>query len=353
MAIQLKRVDTSEEIFDEILRTMASRVVRVPSINPYSTGYPRGMSKKLIVYDGGDYLIMQEYLMLHFASIPAGKEVTDWKQIKVRRTRNVDAWQDSIDGPRATRYMTELLLKHYSKDELAECYRAHEAAYDAKLIQIHANITLPNGTIEGYSNCFKYDINGAHQDALMEIFPKAADDIQRLYDGRKEKPIYKSYVNYFVGDMCRHGHRATYNWIVQRTTRKLREAINSVGGLLIYANTDGFIVFEPARELPTSKALGAFKLEYRGRVYMYKGANHLAIEMSDHPDKDKRITGSVRLAVRDHIDLAHGKVVKYDNVRTTLHNVAGEAITFNDIKNVRVKEAPIYENTKDTVFLKN
>lgn len=348
--IPLKCIETSEEIFDEILQTMSSRIMAVPSINPYSCGYPEDLSKKVIVYDGAEYMIMQEYLFAYFAGID-NDLITDWKQIKVRRTKCTEAWVESIDGPRATRYMTDLLLRYYTEEELEERYKACSSRHDPRLIQVHASISLKKGVVERFDNCTKYDINGAHHDALIEIFPRAEEDLRRLYLNRKAKPILKKYVNYFVGNMCNHGHRGTYNWIVQRTTKKLLEAINYVGGLLLYANTDGFIVFGADDDIAHTGDIGGFKTEYEGTVCLYRGTNYTCIELSDLPKgDDKRITGSVRLAVRHWIDLANGVTVSYNNVRVVDRDKFGNAVNYQKIDNIKTMEVGVHENSKEDIL---
>ena len=350
MPIPLKCIEVPDDVFENILKTMASRIVTVPSVNPYSSGYSDDMSKKIIVYDGLEYLIIQEYVLLSFMDIPENVSLSDWKQVKVRRSVKGSSWEDSIDGPRATRYMNKLLLEYYSEEELEECYRLHESPYDARLIQIHSSISMPRKCVECYPGSVKYDINGAHQDALIEIFPKAESAIRILYDQRKQHPVYKKYVNYFVGNMCNHGHRLTYNWIVQRTTLKLKKAIDHVGGLLLYANTDGFIAFAPDRELPISSDLGGFKLEYMGDVCVFKSHNYTCIELSQCKDPDKRITGSIRIAVRTRVNLLKGIVVSYATVKTVARNSFGKSVEYREIKNIEVKEVPVHVYSKEDIL---
>lgn len=340
---RLKAINTSEEVFDNIIKTMSSRIIHVSrkTFNNYVRGYSEdngGYSKKYILYDDIEYIIIQEYLYAEFAGIPPHKSVTSWKQIKVRRTKGLDPWEDSIDGPRATLYMNKLLAKYYTEAELDAIYKAHESPYDPFKKQYHYTPALIDNKIHVYDNCVKYDINGAHQDALIDLFPRAKNEILKLYNMRKTKPVYKKYMNFFVGDMCKHGHRLTYNWVVQRTTDILLDGIAKVGGTLLYANTDGFMVTEPDNLLKASSSLGEFKEEYKGKVAIYNGPNYFSFELLDLPkDSDKRVQGTLRLATRSYLDLEGGTVVLYNQV--------GQE---KEIQNIRTAKVDIIYEEKDS-----
>ena len=47
-----------------------------------------------------------------------------------------------------------------------------------------------------------------------------------------------------------------------------------VKGILIYANTDGFVISAKNSDIVASKDLGEFKIEYSGEVYVYKDKNY-------------------------------------------------------------------------------
>lgn len=217
---------------------------------------------------------------------------------------------DDINGLTAWRKIYSVLNKYYTEEEIEEQYKLHESEFDPQKIQKHDLFNGELNTLYVLHNCRKYDINGAHNDALCEIFPRCAHIFKKMYDERKTKPNNKKYVNYFVGMLARCGHRLTYNWIVQRTTAILNKAIETVGGELVYANTDGFIVKDPTAELPVSKELGQFKQEYEGEVRFYRTSSYFAYEIDTNGDED-RVKGSIRLSVRDKIDLKHRIAPQY------------------------------------------
>lgn len=303
--IYLIKYDISEELFDNILLTMKSYIKNVNDIEDYCTGYN---NKNNIYYDGKS-MILKECLLFYFAKIE--DPVTDWKQCIVRKTPNQKKpLIKSIDGSRAYLYIMTKLKNYYTAEEIDACLKSHESEYDFEKIQYHYTFIGEMLNIYKHDNCVKYDINGAHQDALIEIFPKAKPFLMKLYNERKINPVNKQYVNYFVGMLCRKGYRKTYNWIVQRTSKMLLDAINYVDGSLVYANTDGFIVQNPKRKLEASTELGKFKLEYEGTAYTYAGENYWCYQIEKDGVKD--ITGNVLYSVRDKIDLKKNTVVKYD-----------------------------------------
>ena len=303
----LSRYDISEEVFDEILHTMESRIEIVDDIKQYFTGY---QPKHKIYYDNREYIIILEHLLAYFADFSEEEysDVADWRQVIVRRCEGTKGYNKGIDGSRAYKYMREMLRKYYTEAEIESQLRDHSCEKDLDNIQYHFQYPSKEVVIM-HPNCVKYDINGAHLDALVEIFPRAKEELVSMFLRRKKNPILKSYVNYFVGMMCRKGYRGTYNWIVHRTTKKLKKAMSYVGGTLVYANTDGFMVKDPARKLKTSGKLGDFKLEYEGTAYTYQGKNYWCYQT------DNEIKGSIRYQARDLIHLSDGYVADYDIVR--------------------------------------
>lgn len=300
----LKCYELRADLFDQLLIDFGAYVEIVPSTEPYITGYS---DKQKIYYDGSEYLICKErYLNLYVDIEP----VTDWCQCRLRRVEN--AQQDltgTVSGTYAWNYMMKVLGKKYTEEEIKQAFSEHEAEYNEDYIQFHYLHQPQAGKIEKIINCYKYDINGAHTDALKEIFPKSAKEITDLYDKRHDNPHYKEFTNYFVGMIKRKGYEKTYNWIVQRTTKKLYDSMDKTKGWLIYANTDGYVVADPEKKLDPSKELGQFKLEYQGDVYVYQDKNYWLMQCGEE------MRGSCLTSVRKDIDLRKGRVVHYDRKR--------------------------------------
>lgn len=301
----LRRYDVNENLFDAILDTMESRIQVVDGkLDKYYNGY---QPKEVILYDGYEYMIIQEHILAYFADFDDDEYecIDNWRQVILRRCRQDDVCRRSIDGSRAYLYIKNLLLKHYSKIEYDE--RLHKFESDKTETNKQFHFTYPSKeVVRAHSNSIKYDLNAAHHDALIEIFPAAEDDLIKLYRDRKTNPLYKCYINYYVGMLARKGYRRTYNWIVARTTEKLKAGIEAVGGDLIYANTDGFIVSNPTSPIPDSREIGDFKIEFEGTAYTYQGDNYWLYQCGTE------ITGSIRYQVRDKIDLSRGHIVHYE-----------------------------------------
>ena len=120
----------------------------------------------------------------------------------------------------------------------------------------------------------------------------------------------------------------TYWYIVDRTTRKLFEAIHKVDGRIVYANTDGFCVQYPKNILPTSQELGDFKEEYKGVVYYFNNNKQSPYVLYQFGNELK---GSCMTAMRQYIDLSKGQVVYYKRVKYG-HSYKAENIIKETVK---------------------
>jgi len=297
----LPTFEVRSDIFNQILYDLSVHTQYCSDLTAYSYGY----SDKHTIYYNEEYLICRECVLDYYCDCIT--DPTFWKQVKLRKVENVETKvQATITGNYAWNYIMTILHKYYTDQEIDNILHAHEAIKDEGFKQFHYNAAIEQGIVVKVENCFKYDINGAHCDSVVELFPKAYKDFLKLYKQRKEKPIYKQVFNFFVGEMCRKGYRLTYNWIVQRTTKKLYEAMDLTNGELIYANTDGFIVQAPETKLKHSTELFEFKEEYSGDVYIYKSKNYILYQLGE----DK--VGSCACDVRKDIDLSQGIVVEYD-----------------------------------------
>jgi hypothetical protein len=304
----LPAYSVSEELFDEILAGgYTIKLVEDPNeFNTYKYGYPE---KTVIVYDGFKNMILLECVLNeHY---PLNIRLTHWKQCILHKDITQDIrCEEDINGGQAYNYMKSLICHYYSEDEYNKCLKDHEAEYNEELAQYHFSMFEKTGHIFRYENCYKWDINGAHNDALCEIFPKAAAAITVMFQQRKKYPVNKKYVNYYCGMLASKGHRGTYNWIIQRTTKLLLDGINKAGGTLLYANTDGFLIQHPDHIIPHSIKLGEFKLEYQGPVWFYYDKNYNCFQLDNG-----EIKGTPLLTVRKLIDLPNRKVVHYDRVK--------------------------------------
>ena len=339
--ILLKTIDVNDEIFYKLLKMHKHCVEIVDNIHDYFYGYK---DKATIYYNGKDTFVCQEYRLAVLCNIT---KYTGWKQVIVRINCNQSAdIKEAITGARAKAYMMKILKKYYTKEEIDKRLNMFQAEYDPDLKQQHYNgDQLPSGKILKFTNTYKFDINGAHLDALCEIFPKAKDDFVRMYNKRHEKPVFKEYPNRFVGclaqktDEMRKKHipgkyELTYNWIVQRTTEKLLLALNEVGGNQLYINTDGLVINNPESIICTSANLGEFKLEHCGNTYFYRDKNYCIFQFGEDLTKKDVLKGSSLTEVRKYIDLSKGKVVHYDRIHENGTYVA---------RNIKEETLEIYE----------
>lgn len=316
--ILLKAVDINDEIFYKLLNIHKHCVKIISNIEDYYYGYK---DKTNIYYNGKDTFICQEYRLAIFGNIPY---YNGWKQVIVRLNYDQkDEIKESITGSKAKAYMMKLLKKYYTNDEIDARLNIFQAEYDPDLKQQHYNGSLlPNNKIIKYTNTYKFDINGAHLDALCEIFPKAKNDLIKMYEKRHDNPSFKEYPNLFVGclayktKLMRKEHKIgkyelTYNWIVQRTSEILLDALNKLGGKQLYINTDGLVIQNPENLISYSANLGEFKLEHCGNTYFYRDNNYMLYQFGEDLNKKDVMKGSCLTEVRKYIDLSKGNVAHY------------------------------------------
>lgn len=320
---ELKTYELSQELFDEILERDKEWVVKVSDLSPYLHGSRFNAS---IIYDGIKKFVCRQRRLTGTGA--------HWYQCICVLNDKLEGktYQKAINGGTAFRRMKKKLLNHYTEEEFDAQMSKHQKEYDPTKSQIHFFYAKQQGIIYKYENCVKYDINGAYAAALIEIFPKAKEEILKIYKERKKKPLNKALINYFVGMMCNKKYKKkygnTYNYIVQEVSEHMKRTIDYVGGILLYANTDGFVVSNPTNKLQTSKELGDFKLEYEGDVYLYQGENYQVMQTGD------KLTGNLFYKVRDKIDLRKGKTVSYKREK--------DGYTYK-LKNIREEEKMIYE----------
>ena len=321
--LETKKLRKTE--FIRILKTFEVYTEYVKDINPYKTGY---WNKNTIYYTEEDLICTESHLK--YLDLLEGEDYTDWKQIIIHidtETINKKV-QPELTGTLAKAVCIKALRKVYSIDELDKIINSYDTKYDFEKKQFHILPDRDGLTI--YKNCTGYDINGAHNDALVEIFPKAANYFSKLFEERKLKPNNKKIVNYFVG-ILKYNNEGLYNYIVQRTTAKLIKGIQYVDGTTLYANTDGFITQHPLDELEDSKELGKWKIEVKGDVYVYRDTNYWVIQYIN--TKGELVTkGNVLNEVRDKINLFEGKVVHYKKIKNEFKQYIPVEITEETVK---------------------
>ena len=299
--VRLAQYEVSAEIFNQILIKNSNRII-IANIEDYEYGYS---SKKKVIYNGKDELICREM----YVDVKP-KEAT-YRQIIVKKDDSLDSedYHKEMMGSTAWNRMLKILHKYYTEEELLEIFanNQHEPCKPK-----HLNPIKLDDAVYKHTNCYKYDINSAYASAYINLFPKAYDDIMALYLGRHENPDNKKILNFFNGMLKRKGFAGTYYWVVNRTNEIMNKALDKVGGLPLYINTDGFIVQNPAKLIKHSTELGKFKLEYSGDVYIYVDKNYFTIQAG------QELKGDCMCMVRDKFDLPNGKVVHYNKVRKVI-----------------------------------
>ena len=124
----------------------------------------------------------------------------------------------------------------------------------------------------------------------------------------------------------------------------INEAMNYVGGILLYANTDGFLIQNPVNLLITSKNLGDMKLEASGDAYIVRTDNYILYQTYKADTGEKELKGSCMKCVRDKIDLSTGKIIVYDKVLHVIgKNANGKNCGYFENKNEREIKLDIKE----------
>ena len=215
----------------------------------------------------------------------------------------------------ANKYVHKILNKHYTDEEIENILNSHVISEEDKVKPVHRiatdDITYDFDVLYEISNVVYYDINKAHRDALIEMFPKCS----RYFKDKKTMDRWgKDCINIYVGDLCNHNHRETYNWIVKRTRNLLEKVIKDCNGSVIYANTDGVMIHNPHKTIKTSNEVGEFSNEMNSdKVYFYyhlKEENIPQYYLYQYIDKHGKMTkkGTLQKDLRNNVDLAENKI---------------------------------------------
>lgn len=323
----LKRLKLDSETFNSILKKFHAFVDYEDSIGKYFTkGYS---NKNRIKAEKDTYTFICQADIINYIT---GREVIpykeSWRQIVCIKKNDLQssddikelAWNDNFN-----KRIEKILHKYYTNAEIEERLNMFQEKNHIKPKIEHLPMEYHDGKIHLFKNCVYYDINGAHRDALCEIFPKAKKDFL---------VVDKFDANAYCGDLCNRGHVTTYNWIVRRTKNMILDILAAAGGKVIYVNTDGAFIVD-GNELPTSSKIGDFKngmLTDELLAFRFKDGVNSSYIIYQYINKDgkKELKGTPPNEVRNHIDLANGTVVAYKTKKQ------GICMEYYDVKELQV-----------------
>lgn len=344
--VELTLIEVPEKIFDMILDKYPAKIKYTKDIWNCFCGTP--IDKRPIYTDNTEWIVCQEYILDYISELVYGKECitgcTSWKQVRIRKVVGLNNIQRTYNGSYCYNYIMRIISKYYNKDEIDNIFCSHSSQYDDNLKQWHYSYLCDVGELIELDNCVKYDINGAHASAVVELFPKAKDELLKLYNKKDEfkkkgkldeANKIKALFNFFVGMLKRKGYEGTYNYIVQSITKKLKSTRYDLGGVLIYANTDSICLMNPDKKLKHSKEIGEFKLEGEGTMYWYRDKNYVLLEYTNIKGGTEQV-GSCKLKVRDKVSLKDKLVVHYDCTRELIgFDDKGQAHFVEHLSNIR------------------
>ena len=244
-----------------------------------------------------------------------------------------------------TKYIKDILRKDYTDEEIEDELNKHSVSDHYLPLHKDLPIYYDYNNIHSFNNCYYYDINNAHLEALTEIFSKSAKrltNIRLKINELKFKGDYmraqllKDYINIYVGNLGRKvvqnnvligyaDHRPTYEWVVCRTKKKLEDLIAQADGELLYANTDGFIIHNPKNLIEISTDLGKCKQENTtDQVWAFKyrdfSRNYTSYWCYQYYVNGKLITkGNLCNELRDKLDLPNGIYPIYKKTKINNH----------------------------------
>lgn len=299
----LNRKKINTNTFNKILEIFKERIEEVSELGPYFYGYK---DKKIIKYNPRTKVLICQARYINYA---AGCQLIlpEWKQIVVMSGTEiqVNETEDVMYARKADKIINTILLKYYKNEEIEDILNSHTIEKDSP-IQRRLPAIYQKNVIHHFNNCVYYDINGAHRDALCELFPLAKKDFLK---------VNKKAANIYVGNLCHHNHRPTYYWIVHRTANILMTTISHIGGLVLYANTDGVIAYHPQNTINTSDKLGEFKKAMdTNDIYFYYSEDSYYTNYQSMQYKingKKEIKGTLPIELRNEMNLSQGIVARY------------------------------------------
>lgn len=334
-ALQIKFI--SSDMFDKLVNVLSqNEALETVSFKDFK-GLIHGFKEKYMKaaycaqMDGldGKYGLIVNGMTLNFL-YDNTEQFIEWKQYVIRPDNSGKLAENevnaAIDGRRAIAIVMKKVNEYYTKDEIDSIFSQHEREYDPYKAQLHVNDFYDY--ILELEDCYELDINAAYTDALCELFPRCKKDFLVWYEKRHEttnniRNYYKQVFNLSTGFFA-HNSKSnkwfrpkTYHWIVQRVRKQIDEAIEYCEGSLVYANTDGFIIQSPKNIINNSAEIGKFKLEYQGKVYIYRSAettstNYWLVQLDD---KDKTKKGNLPNVLKPMVDLSKGKLIRFKKYR--------------------------------------
>ena len=328
----LNRIKIDSDTYNDVLTNFPKYIERDDISQYFAKGYP---DKRIIKLDKvHSAFIIQAYRLKNRPG-----NIKDWQQVVCVLDDSLDGNNDIRTLPyanQANSVIKKILRKHYKDTEIESILTAHSVNERRKPLHMLMPMDCHDGRIHKFTDCAYYDINGAHTDALCEMFPLARDELVALHHNGG-----KDYINIFVGDLCNNNHRGTFDWIVERTRKQIEDIYKEAGGIIIYANTDGIILWHPNKTLKTSDEIGQIKSESKdGIIYAYycgrdNETTPYTIYQYEHPKKGRQLKGNARLQVRKGMDLSKGLINKGKLIKNELG--------VETIENLRTEEIEIYE----------
>lgn len=305
----LNRLKVDEDTYNSVFERFSKYIEYVDDIGQY---FIKGYTDKHVIKVDAKTktFIIQGYRLNSICGDFISND-NDWKQFVCKLGEELDKPEDTKVVPWANvanKKIYSILKKYYKQSEIDNIFKEHEEEYRGILHQL-LPMTYHDNKIYMFRDCVYYDQNKAHTAALIELFPLAESELLKLD---------KNYINIFVGDLCNHGHRGTWAWIVNRTRRLLEKVIQTTEGHVIYMNTDGAIIHKPKHLQRTSKMVGDIKdvIQPKTTVYAYvckhsdDSTPYTLYQFQEIGKPTFTIKGNSRLAIRKHIDLSKGIVVK-------------------------------------------
>ena len=331
----LNRIKIDTITYEKIIKTFPDFVLYTSASKYIASGYSQ---KSVIVVDTEEHSLICKGSVINY--ITGNKRLVSWKQMFCVTDNSLE--EGEIEplpySFQANSKIDSIINKKYTDDEIDEIYNKHSLEYGKTIKHQLLPDRFLDDRVHKFTDCVYYDINGAHTDALCELFPRCKKEFMKLH-----KNGGKIYINIFVGDLCNRGRRGVYNWVVDRTRKYLDEIIKVSGGEVIYANTDGVIIHHPINYLETSSEVGAFKSEIIDDViYAYycpndKETTSYTIYEYNNPKNGVVLKGNSLTALRKGMSLSQGiinkaKVYKdkdtglkvIDNFRTEVREVYEE-----------------------------